>query len=116
MNIPSTTDAAILSKMSDRKQIKGATVDGPLAFDNAILKESAEHKEIDSFVAGKADILLLPDLNTANALYKSLVVYSGNQSGAVVMGAKLPLAMSSRADTAKTKFNGIVLSKLIVSK
>ncbi len=115
VNIPSTVDAAILAKMSDRGQIKEAIVDGPLAFDNAILKESAEHKGINSFVAGEADILILPDLNTANVLYKSLVVYSGLESGAVVLGARLPLAMSSRADDARTKFNGIVLSKIIVS-
>ncbi|HKL13577.1 MAG TPA: bifunctional enoyl-CoA hydratase/phosphate acetyltransferase [Halanaerobiales bacterium] len=108
-----TIEAASLSKMSDRGQIEGITVDGPLAFDNAISKEAAEHKGIDSPVAGHADILLVPDIEAGNILYKSLVFYGEQPSASVVVGAKVPLVITSRADRAETKLNSIALGKVM---
>jgi phosphate butyryltransferase len=107
-----TLDAAALSKMSDRGQIS-AEVDGPLAFDNAISKKAAEHKGIDSKVAGDADILLVPDIEAGNVLYKSLVFYGDQPSASVVLGAKVPLVITSRADSSSTKFNSIALGKIM---
>jgi len=108
-----TLEAASLSKMSDRGQIKNITVDGPLAFDNAISKEAAEHKGIDSPVAGQADILLVPDIEAGNVLYKSLVFYGQQPSASIVVGAKVPLVITSRADRAETKLNSIALGKVM---
>jgi len=112
-SMEATLEAASLSKMSDRGQIEGITVDGPLAFDNAISKEAAEHKGIDSPVAGKADILLVPDIEAGNILYKSLVFYGEQPSASVVVGAKVPLVITSRADRAETKLNSIALGKVM---
>jgi phosphate butyryltransferase len=111
--MPETLDATALSKMVDRGQIKGAIVDGPLAFDNAISIESARHKGIDSPVAGRADILIVPDIEAGNILYKSLVFYSGLDAASVVFGAKVPLVLTSRADSAEVKLNSIALAKMI---
>ncbi len=108
-----TLDAAALSKMADRGQIENAVIDGPLALDNAISIEAAEHKGIDSQVAGKADILLAPDIESGNILYKSLIYYSGLQSASIVYGAKLPLVLTSRADSMETKLNSIALGKMV---
>lgn len=112
-SMEATLDAAALSKMSDRKQIKDIIVDGPLALDNAISKKAAEHKGIDSPVAGQADILLVPDIEAGNILYKSLVFYGQQPSATVVVGAKVPLVITSRADRAETKFNSIALGKVM---
>ena len=111
-SMEATLDAAALSKMSDRGQIS-AEVDGPLAFDNAISKKAAEHKGIDSKVAGDADILLVPDIEAGNVLYKSLVFYGNQPSASVVLGAKVPLVITSRADSSATKFNSIALGKIM---
>lgn len=111
--MPDTLDAAALSKMSDRGQIKGAIVDGPLALDNAISLEAAKHKGIESPVAGKADILLVPDIEAGNILYKSLVFYSEIKSASLVYGAKVPLVLTSRADSSDTKLNSIALGKMV---
>ena len=111
--MPCTLDAATLSKMGDRGQIKNAEIDGPLAFDNAVSLEAAEHKGIDSSVAGKADILLVPDIEAGNILYKALVFYAGLPSASLVLGAKVPMVLTSRADSATTKFNSIALGKLV---
>ncbi|MCF8002214.1 MAG: bifunctional enoyl-CoA hydratase/phosphate acetyltransferase [Halanaerobiales bacterium] len=111
-SMDATLDAAALSKMSDRGQIS-AEVDGPLAFDNAISKKAAEHKGIDSKVAGDADILLVPDIEAGNVLYKSLVFYGNQPSASVVLGAKVPLVITSRADSSATKFNSIALGKIM---
>ncbi len=112
-SMEATLEAASLSKMSDRGQIEGITVDGPLAFDNAISKAAAEHKGIDSEVAGEADILLVPDIEAGNILYKSLVFYGEQPSASVVVGAKVPLVITSRADRAETKLNSIALGKVM---
>ena len=103
-----TIDAAILSKMADRKQIKGALVDGPLAFDNAISKRAAEEKGIVSQVAGDADILLVPEIVTGNVLFKALAYFADSKLAGVIMGAKAPIILTSRADTQETKFNSIM--------
>ena len=110
-----TIDAAILAKMAERGQIKGAVIDGPLALDNAISVEAAEHKGIKSKVAGIADILLVPSIEVGNALYKALVYFAKANVGAVITGAKAPIVLTSRADSHETKLNSIILAVLSVS-
>ncbi len=96
-DIPSTLDATALCKMAERGQITGALLDGPLAFDNAISEEAAEIKGINSQVAGKADILVMPDLESGNILLKQLVLFSGAHTAGIVMGAQVPIILTSRA-------------------
>lgn len=112
----STLDAAALAKMGDRKQFgKDVMVDGPLAMDNAINKHAAEHKGIVSDVAGDADILLMPNIEAGNIFYKALV-YLGNchaETAGIVLGAKVPVIVPSRADTAESKMNAIAASVLV---
>jgi len=108
--IESTTHAAMLTVMNNRGQIKGCTIDGPFAIDNAVSKKAAEHKGIISDVAGDADILVAPDLNSGNILYKSLMFMGGSTSAAVIMGAKVPVVLTSRADTDKSKMMSIALA------
>jgi phosphotransacetylase len=98
--LPSTLDAAALCKMADRGQITGGILDGPLAFDNAISEEAAKIKSIASPVAGKADILLVPGLEAGNILVKQLGYLAGAQSAGIVLGARVPIVLTSRADTA----------------
>lgn len=109
-----TLDAAALSKMADRGQITGAKVDGPLAFDNAISPKAVQIKGIKSEVAGDADILLMPQIEAGNILFKAIAYFIDSQIGGVVAGAKCPVALSSRSDTEETKFNNILLSILAV--
>ncbi|MGM0608561.1 MAG: phosphate butyryltransferase [Candidatus Muiribacteriota bacterium] len=109
-----TLDAAILSKMNDRKQIKGCLVDGPLALDNAISKKAAAHKGIVSDVAGDADVLLLPDIEAGNVLYKALVFLAKVKLAAIIVGAKAPIVLTSRADSDETKLNSIALAAACV--
>lgn len=106
----SSVEAAILAKMSERDQIKNCIVDGPLAFDNAISKEAAEHKGIKSPVAGAADILLVPDIEAGNILYKSFTYAAGASMAGIVVGAKAPVVLTSRADTAESKLYSIALA------
>lgn len=108
--IESTTHAAMLHVMNKRGQIQGCIVDGPFAIDNAVSKEAAEHKGIVSEVAGDADILVAPDLNSGNVLYKTLMFMGGCTSAAVIMGAKVPVVLTSRADTEKSKMMSIALA------
>ncbi len=103
-------DAAILSKMADRGQIKGAYVDGPLALDVAIDKESAETKKLTGTVAGDADCLLFPNIESGNVFYKACTKFNHSEIAANVMGAKVPCVLSSRGDTAKTKLYSIALA------
>ena len=110
--VKATTDAAKLAKMNDRGQIKGAAVDGPFAFDNAISKEAAEIKGIDSEVAGDADILLVPDVVSGNLMAKAVMYMADCKFGGVVVGAKAPIILLSRADDAETKLNSIVMGLL----
>ena len=107
-----TIDAAMLSKASERGQIKGCRIDGPLAMDNAISPEAAASKRITSPVAGKADILLMPDLCTGNALDKSLRYFAELNTGSAVIGAGVPIIMTSRSDSARNKLHAIALSVL----
>ena len=101
--IQGTLDAAALCKMADRGQIVGATLDGPLAFDNAISPAAAKIKEIISPVAGDADILLVPDLEAGNILAKELSYLAAAESAGIVLGARVPIVLTSRADSARTR-------------
>ena len=111
-SIPSTYDAAILAKMSDRGQISNCTVDGPFALDNAINKESANHKGLRSDVAGDADLLLMPNIEAGNALYKALGFLTDSKLAAVIIGAKAPIVLTSRSDSEEAKFNSICLAAI----
>lgn len=114
--IPSTIDAAALCKMAQRGEIKGGIVDGPLAFDNAISKEAAEIKGIVSEVAGDADILIAPDIESGNMLYKELRYFSGAQGAGIVLGAKVPIILTSRAGDAESRVISSALALLYARK
>ena len=101
--IPSTIDAAALCKMADRGQITNAILDGPLAFDNAISPEAAKIKGIQSAVAGKAQILVVPDLEAGNMLAKNLIFLSKADSAGLVLGARVPVVLTSRADSVRSR-------------
>lgn len=101
--MPSTIDAAALCKMTERGQITGAILDGPLAFDNAISKEAAETKHIRSLVAGDPDILLAPDLEAGNMLAKQLTFLANADSAGLVLGARVPIILTSRADSVRAR-------------
>ncbi len=101
--IPSTIDAAALCKMAERGQITGGVLDGPLAFDNAISREAAAMKGIVSPVAGDADILLVPDLEAGNMLAKELTFLAGAEAAGLVLGARVPIILTSRADSVRTR-------------
>ncbi len=108
--MPATLDAALLSKMADRDQISNCLIDGPLAFDNAISAESAKHKGIKSNVAGDADLLLLPDIEAGNVLYKAFVFFVNAKVAACVLGASAPIVLTSRSDSEETKLDSIILA------
>ncbi len=108
--MPATLDAALLSKMADRDQIPNCLIDGPLAFDNAISAESAKHKGIRSNVAGDADLLLLPDIEAGNVLYKAFVFFANAKVAAVVLGASAPIVLTSRSDSEESKLDSIILA------
>jgi len=101
--MPATLDAAALCKMADRGQITGGLIDGPLAFDNAISEEAAKTKKIVSPVAGRADILLVPDLESGNMVAKQLQYLAGADSAGIVLGTRVPIVLTSRADTVRTR-------------
>lgn len=111
--IQSTIDAAALCKMSDRKQITGAILDGPLAFDNAISLEAAEQKGIESPVAGDPDILVVPDLVSGNILAKQLTFLGHASSAGLVMGARVPVALTSRAENVASRVVSAALAALV---
>jgi len=102
-DIASTLDAAALCKMADRGQISGGILDGPLAFDNAVSEHAAKTKKIDSKVAGQADVLIAPDLEAANMLAKQLQYLAGADAAGIVLGARVPIVLTSRADTVRTR-------------
>lgn len=110
--MPCTVDAAIITQMNRRGQVKGCVVDGPLALDNAVSAESARIKKIVSEVAGDADVLVVPDIEAGNVLYKSLLDLGGAKGAGLVMGAAKPIVLTSRADTAETKLASIALAAL----
>jgi phosphate butyryltransferase len=105
-----TIHAAMLTQMQRRNQIEGCIIDGPLALDNAVSSDAAQHKNLVSDVAGDADVLLVPDLNAGNILYKSLSFLGGAACAAVVAGAMVPIVLTSRADKDKSKFLSITLA------
>ena len=115
-SMPACVDAAILSKMGDRGQIKGGILDGPFGFDVAIDKEAAQIKGVKSEVAGDADCLLFPNIETGNIFYKANTKLSGAELGAVVTGARVPAILSSRSDSTKTKLYSIALGAMLAKK
>ena len=110
--IASTLDAAALCKMADRGQITGGILDGPLAFDNAISKEAADIKGIHSPVAGQADILVVPDLEAGNMIYKNLSFLADSDGAGIVLGARVPIILTSRADSLRTKLASCAIGLL----
>jgi phosphate acetyltransferase len=112
--MPATLDAAALCKMADRGQIKGGLLDGPLAFDNAISREAARIKEITSKVAGDPDILLVPDLEAGNMLAKQLSFLANADSAGLVLGARVPIILTSRADSVRSKIASCAVARLAV--
>ncbi|MGB7924553.1 MAG: bifunctional enoyl-CoA hydratase/phosphate acetyltransferase [Pyrinomonadaceae bacterium] len=111
--MPATTDAAALCKMSERGQIKGGMLDGPLAFDNAISKQAAMTKGIQSEVAGDPDILLAPDLEAGNILAKQLTFLANADSAGLVLGARVPVILTSRADSVRSRIASCAVAMLV---
>ena len=111
--MPATIDAAALCKMAERGQITGALLDGPLAFDNAISTQAAETKGIKSAVAGDPDILLAPDLESGNILAKQLSFLANADSAGMVLGAKVPVILTSRADSVRSRIASCAVAKLV---
>lgn len=111
--IPSTIDAAALCKMADRGQITGALLDGPLAFDNAISDVARRAKHITSQVAGRPDILMVPDLEAGNMLVKQLQYLAGAKAAGIVLGARVPIALTSRADSAQARMASAAIAVLL---
>jgi phosphate butyryltransferase len=113
--IPANVEAAALAKMADRGQIRGALVDGPLALDNAISPNAARDKDIVSGVAGKADILISPDIESGNVLVKAIVYFARHPMAGVVVGARAPLILPSRSDTVESKLSSLALGVVMAS-
>lgn len=111
-----TVDAKELEDMCKNGEIKGCIVGGPFALDNAVSEEAAKHKGMDNPIAGKADILLAPDIEAGNILYKSLVFFAESKNAGVIVGAKAPIILTSRADSEETKLNSIALGVLMAAK
>jgi phosphate acetyltransferase len=111
--VPSTVEAAALCKMADRGQITGGILDGPLALDNAINLQAAEIKKIDSPVAGRANVLIVPDLEAGNMLAKSLSFLAGADAAGIVLGAKVPIILTSRADSVMTRLASCAVASLV---
>jgi phosphate acetyltransferase len=114
-DVPSTLEAAALCKMADRRQITGAVLDGPLALDNAISPEAAEIKKIESPVAGRANVLVVPDLEAGNMLAKSLSFLAGADAAGIVLGARVPIILTSRADSVMTRLASCAIAVLVAS-
>jgi len=114
-DVPSTLEAAALCKMADRKQITGALVDGPFALDNAISPEAAKIKKLDSKVAGRANVLLVPDLEAGNMLAKSLTFLAGADAAGIVLGARVPIILTSRADSLIARMASCAVASLIAA-
>jgi phosphate acetyltransferase len=113
-NVPSTIEAAALCKMAERGQITGGILDGPLALDNAINLAAAKIKRIESPVAGRANILVVPDLEAGNMLAKSLTFLAGADAAGIVLGAKVPIILTSRADSLITRLASCAVAVLVV--
>ncbi len=113
-DMPSSMDAALLTKAAERGQIKGGIVDGPLAMDIALSKEALEHKKIESPVEGDADVLIVPNIETGNILLKGLQYVAGAGWAGIIVGAKVPIILVSRADHARAKLLSIALAQLVI--
>jgi phosphate acetyltransferase len=113
--VPSTVEAAALCKMADRGQITGAVLDGPLALDNAISPEAAAIKKIVSPVAGRANVLVVPDLEAGNMLAKSLSFLAGADAAGIVLGARVPIILTSRADALLTRLASCAVAVLVAA-
>jgi phosphotransacetylase len=111
--MPATLDAAALCKMAERGQIQGGILDGPLAFDNAISRQAAETKGIASAVAGDPDILLVPDLEAGNILAKQLIFLANADSAGLVLGARVPIILTSRADSVRSRIASCAVAALL---
>jgi phosphate acetyltransferase len=114
-DVPSTIEAAALCKMADRKQITGALLDGPLALDNAISPEAAKIKNIESPVAGHANVLVVPDLEAGNMLAKSLTFLAGADAAGIVLGARVPIILTSRADSLIARLASCAVAALVAN-
>ncbi len=110
--MPATVDAACLAKMAERGAIRGARVEGPLALDNAVSVEAARHKGITSELAGRADILVAPNIEAANILYKALIFFAKAEEAGIVMGARAPIVLASRSDSVRNKLYSLALGAL----
>lgn len=115
-SMQATMDAALIAKMCDRKQITGAIVDGPFALDNAMSEEAANHKGITGPVAGKADILVVPNIESGNILYKGLIFIAKGKLAGTIIGARVPIVLTSRADDTETRLYSIALSALVAGE
>ena len=115
-DMSTAVDDAIISKMGDRGQIKGALIDGPLALDNAVSEEAARIKGITSPVAGKADILIVDNIDVGNVFYKTLIYFAKSQAAGIIMGATAPMVLTSRSDSEETKFNSIALACVLAER
>jgi phosphate acetyltransferase len=114
--LKSTIDAAALCKMADRGQITGGELEGPLAFDNAVNPEAAREKHIGGDVAGQADILICPDIEAGNMLAKQLTFLAGAESAGIVLGARVPIALTSRADSVEARVASYALAALLADQ
>ena len=114
-DVPSTLEAAALCKMADRGQITGGILDGPLALDNAISLEAAQIKKIDSPVAGRANVLMVPDLEAGNMLAKALTFLAGADAAGIVLGARVPIILTSRADSLTTRLASCAVAALVAA-
>ncbi|MBV8187604.1 MAG: phosphate acetyltransferase, partial [Alphaproteobacteria bacterium] len=113
--VPSTVEAAALCKMAERGQISGAILDGPLALDNAISPQAAAIKQIVSPVAGRANVLIVPDLEAGNMLAKSLTFLAGADAAGIVLGARVPIILTSRADSRLTRLASCAVAVLVAA-
>jgi len=114
--MPATLDAAALCKMADRAQIAGGVLDGPLAFDNAVSIAAARTKGIASDVAGQADVLVVPDLESGNMLAKQLIYMGEAASAGIVLGAKVPIVLTSRADSRQSRIASCAIALLLAHR
>ena len=114
--MPATLDAAALCKMADRGQIAGGVLDGPLAFDNAVSIAAARTKGIASDVAGQADVLVVPDLESGNMLAKQLIYMGEAASAGIVLGAKVPIVLTSRADSRQSRIASCAIALMLAHR
>lgn len=111
--MPVTMDGAVISKMQEKGQIKNCYIDGPLSMDVAVLPDVAKQKGATSEVAGQADILIAPNIETGNGIYKAMSMFAKAKTASVIVGGKVPIALSSRCDTTDSIFNSLVLASFI---